>query len=181
MYNTILCTVFLIHNLRIFITCHICLIHYYILLIHISNTLLWITYFYTCHIFLIHVTYFINPKPHGSGRICPHLFQRPITQKVLKCKKSVKIPIPRKTSAESKSWVMYPSKNFNLCLFYASEQAKVQKKATNWIYYLSWPPHFRPHPGGGVGWQGGVGGKLQTGKNRPGKWNRMAFWTWRLG
>jgi hypothetical protein len=30
----------------------------------------------------------INPKPHGSGPICPHFFQRPITQKVLKCKKS---------------------------------------------------------------------------------------------
>jgi hypothetical protein len=33
-------------------------------------------------------------------------------------------------SAESKSRVKYPSKNFNLCLFYASEQAKVLKKVT---------------------------------------------------
>jgi hypothetical protein len=32
----------------------------------------------------------INPKPHGSGWICPHSFQRPITQKVLKLKKSAK-------------------------------------------------------------------------------------------
>jgi hypothetical protein len=26
-----------------------------------------------------------NPKPHGRGRICPHFFQRLISQKVLKC------------------------------------------------------------------------------------------------
>ncbi len=32
----------------------------------------------------------VNPKPHGSGPIYPHYFQRPITQKVLKCKKSAK-------------------------------------------------------------------------------------------
>jgi hypothetical protein len=31
---------------------------------------------------------------------------------------------------------MYPSKNFNLCLFYASQQAKVQKKAPN-VYTIS--------------------------------------------
>jgi hypothetical protein len=30
-----------------------------------------------------------NPKPHGSGPICPHFFQRPITQN-LKCRKSAK-------------------------------------------------------------------------------------------
>jgi hypothetical protein len=30
------------------------------------------------------------PKPHGSGWICPHSFQRPITQKVLNLKKSAK-------------------------------------------------------------------------------------------
>jgi hypothetical protein len=27
---------------------------------------------------------FFNPKPHSRGRICPHCFQRPITQKDLK-------------------------------------------------------------------------------------------------
>ncbi len=49
--------------------------------------------------------------------------------KSLQLKKSVsaqnqqKMSIPRKTFAESLSWVMYPSKNVNLCLFYASEQA----------------------------------------------------------
>jgi hypothetical protein len=32
----------------------------------------------------------INPEPNGSGPICPHFFQRPITQKVLKLKKSAK-------------------------------------------------------------------------------------------
>ncbi len=49
---------------------------------------------------------FLNPKPHGRGRICPHPFQRPITQKVLSAKNRPKIPIPRKSSAESKSRVM---------------------------------------------------------------------------
>jgi hypothetical protein len=32
----------------------------------------------------------VNPKPHCSGPICPHYFERPLTQKVLKCKKSAK-------------------------------------------------------------------------------------------
>jgi hypothetical protein len=100
-----------------------------------------------------------NPKPHGSGRICPHFFQKPITQEVLKWKKLQKIPIPQKTSAESKSRVMYPSKNINLCLFYASEQAKVIKKAPRCVSHLSQPQQFCPHPGGGVGWQWGGGGK----------------------
>jgi hypothetical protein len=50
-------------------------------------------------------------------------------EKSLSAKNQQKICIPRKTSAESKSRVMYPSKNVNLCLFYASEEAKVQKKA----------------------------------------------------
>jgi hypothetical protein len=36
-------------------------------------------------------------------------------------------------SAESKSRVMYPSKIVNLCLLYASEQAKVLKKATGCV------------------------------------------------
>jgi hypothetical protein len=42
----------------------------------------------------------INPKPHGSGQICPHVFQRPITQKGLKQKNRQKSAIPRKMSAE---------------------------------------------------------------------------------
>jgi hypothetical protein len=41
-----------------------------------------------------------NPKPHGSGRICPHYFQRRITQKGLKQKNRQKSAIPRKMSAE---------------------------------------------------------------------------------
>ncbi len=41
-----------------------------------------------------------NPKPHGSGRICPHYFQRPITQKGLKQKNRQKSANPRKMSAE---------------------------------------------------------------------------------
>ncbi len=77
----------------------------------------------------------LNTNPHGRGPICPHFFQRPITHKVLKCKNLAKIPIPWKTSAESKSRVMYPSKNVNLCLLYASEQAKVLKKS----YWLCIP------------------------------------------
>ncbi len=54
---------------------------------------------------------------------------------------------------------MYPSKNINLCLFYASEKAKVLKKTTRCVSHLSGPQHFHHHPGGGVGWQWGVGGK----------------------
>jgi hypothetical protein len=42
----------------------------------------------------------VNPKPHGSGPICPHFFQRPISQKGLKQKKFQKLAIPRKMSAE---------------------------------------------------------------------------------
>jgi hypothetical protein len=47
----------------------------------------------------------------------------------------------------------------NVCLFYASGQAKVLKKATGRVSRLSRPQHFRPHPGGGVGWQWGLGRK----------------------
>ncbi len=61
--------------------------------------------------------------------------------------------------SESKSWDMYPSKNINLCLFFASEQFIVLKKGTRGVYHISRPQHFCPHPGGGVGWQWGVGGK----------------------
>jgi hypothetical protein len=41
----------------------------------------------------------------------------------LSAKNRQKISIPQKSSAVSLSWIMYPSKNVNLCLFYASEQA----------------------------------------------------------
>jgi hypothetical protein len=51
-------------------------------------------------------------------------------KKSLSAKNQQKIPIPYKTSAKSKSRVMYPSKNVNLCLFYASKQAKALKKVT---------------------------------------------------
>ncbi len=51
---------------------------------------------------LVNIRYLIiNPKPHGSGRICPHFFQRPITQKVLKCKKSAK----NTYSTENVCWI----------------------------------------------------------------------------
>jgi hypothetical protein len=43
--------------------------------------------YYLLPIYIILSRYFFNPKPHRSGPICPHYFQRPITQKVLKCKK----------------------------------------------------------------------------------------------
>jgi hypothetical protein len=33
------------------------------------------------------------------------------------------------------------------------------KKATGCVSHLSRLQHFHPHPGGGVGWQWGVGGK----------------------
>jgi hypothetical protein len=93
------------------------------------------------------------------GRSAHTFFKGILFRRSLSAKNRQKIPIPRKTSAESKSRVKYPSKNVNLCLFYASEQAKVLKKVTECIYLLSQPPHFCPHPGGGVGRQWGVGGK----------------------
>jgi hypothetical protein len=49
--------------------------------------------------FVVNIVH-LNPKPHGSGRICPHYFQRPITQKGLKQKNRQKSAIPRKMSAE---------------------------------------------------------------------------------
>jgi hypothetical protein len=63
---------------------------------------------------------------------------------------------------------MYPSKNFNLCLFYASEQAKVQKRLLK-VYTISHGCRIFAHiQVGGLGGSGGGAGKLQTSKNRPG-------------
>ncbi len=42
----------------------------------------------------------LNPNPHGYGQICPHYFQRPITQKSLSAKNRQEISIPWETSAE---------------------------------------------------------------------------------
>jgi hypothetical protein len=50
---------------------------------------------------------------------------------------------------------MYPSKNVNLCLFYASEEAKVLKKANGCVSHLS-------HSGGGGGWVALGGGGTAT-------------------
>jgi hypothetical protein len=61
---------------------------------------------------------------------------------------------------------MFPSKNVNLCLFYASEQAKVLKKATGCVSHLSWPQHICPHPGGGGVAVGGGGKAAKQGKNQ---------------
>ncbi len=59
-----------------------------------------------------------------------HTFFKGQLKKSLNAKNLQKIPIPQKMPAESKSRIKYPSKNVILCLFYASEQAKVPKKAT---------------------------------------------------
>jgi hypothetical protein len=56
----------------------------------------------THELLAIYVRY-INPNSHGRGRICPPLFQRPITQKVLKCKKSVK----NIYSTENFCWIFF--------------------------------------------------------------------------
>ncbi len=93
------------------------------------------------------------------GRSAHTFFKGLFLKKSLSAKNRQKIPIPRKMPAESKSRVKYPSKNINLCLFYASEQAKPLKKATGCVSHLSRPQHFRPHPDGRDGWQWGVGGK----------------------
>jgi hypothetical protein len=56
------------------------------------------------HQFFLRLIYFAEvdfyPKPHGSGPICPHFFQRSISQKGLKQKNRQKLAIPRKMSAE---------------------------------------------------------------------------------
>ncbi len=50
---------------------------------------------------------------------------------------------------------MYPSKNFSLCLFYASEQAKVQKRLLN-VYTISHGHSIFVHiQVGGLGGSGG--------------------------
>jgi hypothetical protein len=90
----------------------------------------------------------------GSDRT---LFKGLLLKKSLSARNRQKIPFPRKTSAESKSRVMFPSKNVNFCLFYASEQSKVLKKATGCVSHLSRQQHFCPHPGGGLGGSGGWG------------------------
>ncbi len=64
------------------------------------------------------------------GRSAHTFFKGLFLKKSLSAKNLQKIPIPRKMPAESKSRVKYRSKNVILCLFYASEQAKVPKKAT---------------------------------------------------
>jgi hypothetical protein len=58
------------------------------------------------------------------GRFAHTIFKGLFLKNSLSAKNRQKIPNPQKTSAESNSWVVNPSKNVNLCLFYASEQAK---------------------------------------------------------
>jgi hypothetical protein len=58
------------------------------------------------------------------GRFAHTIFEGLFLKKSLSAKNRQKIPNPQKTPAESNSWVVNPSKNVNLCLFYASEQAK---------------------------------------------------------
>jgi hypothetical protein len=59
---------------------------------------------------------------------------------------------------------MYPSKNINLCLFYASEQAKVLKKLQD-VYSISHSRSIFAHiQVGGLGGTGGWGKSRQTGR-----------------
>jgi hypothetical protein len=75
-------------------------------------------------------------------------------------------------------WFMYPSRNVVLCLFYASEQAKVWKTSPNSVYHLSQPPNFFPHmsvlPASLPPPEIWVTNK-ETGENQHGKQNHMAF------
>jgi hypothetical protein len=87
------------------------------------------------------------------------VFKGLLLKKSLSAKNRQKIPIQWKTSAESKSRVMFPSKNINFCLFYASKQANVLKKSY-WMCISSLTAAaFLPTSRWGVGWQWGVGGK----------------------
>jgi hypothetical protein len=60
---------------------------------------------------------------------------------------------------------MYPSKNVNLCLFYALEWAIAWKMWANSIDHLSRPPHFRPHSGWGLGGSGSGGEAAKYGES----------------
>jgi hypothetical protein len=81
--------------------------------------------FIHCTDFFWHYKYLLlNPNLHSRGQICPHYFQSPITKK---CKNQQKLSIPRKTSAKSMSWVMYPSKNAVLCLFSPQNRSMPEK------------------------------------------------------
>ncbi len=60
--------------------------------------------------------------------------------------------------AESKSRVKYPSKNVNVCLFYASEQAKpLKKKLLMCLPSLTATAIFAHIQVGGLGGSGGWG------------------------
>jgi hypothetical protein len=52
-----------------------------------------------------------------------HYFQRPITQKVLKCKIATKITYSTENLCRINVLGYVPLKNIVLCLFYAPEQA----------------------------------------------------------
>ncbi len=108
---------------------------------------------------------FLTLNLTAVGRSAHTFFKGLLFKKSLSAKNWQKIPIPRKMYAESKSRVMFPSKNVNFCLFYASKQAKVLKKPTRCVSHLSRPQYFCPHPGGGLGGSRGWGKAAKQGKN----------------
>ncbi len=81
----------------------------------------------SCKSFLLHTQHKNDVSTlnlTAVGRFAHTIFKGLFLKKSLSAKNWQKIPNPLKTSAESNSWVVNPSKNVNLCLFYASEQAK---------------------------------------------------------
>ncbi len=58
--------------------------------------------------FCVYIYIYNNPCSHGRGQIWQHYFRRPVGQKDVKRKSRQMFAIPRKVSAESMFWGMYP-------------------------------------------------------------------------
>jgi hypothetical protein len=85
----------------------------------------------------------------------PALFSRPITPKVLKCKKSAKNTYSTENFGESKSWVKYHLKRQFMPVF-SLRRGQSPKKGYKMCIPSLKAATFLPTPRWGVGWQWGV-------------------------
>jgi hypothetical protein len=93
------------------------------------------------------------------GRFAHTIFKGLFLKKSLSAKNRQKIPNPQKTSAESNSWVVNPSKNVNLCPFMPQNRTKPEKCVKQYGLSVTAAAFSPTSRWGGVGWQWGVGGK----------------------